>query len=323
MRFIRLSQILAQFYVTLQKQSGLVDKDLKASAARLLVADGYSKPDNKSDPVLLNIAALVIRQGRLTVHRLLPEVVAQVNETDIRALPADPPRLLRSGAFCIEAADMAKPLYGDVICLGGYETEGKWWLIMFALNGSVSVGVWEPQWGEGEVTEGLYFDPSPFVEVSAAETYRAVTTEGVRCALTLGALLDAEGSPIESATQTITPPPEKRTRGSKPAKSASWVVRNLKLMASVRDAIARAAESAADHEAPAPGSREGLHAEKRTVRGFLRRQPFGIGRSERKWIYVAAFESVRHVGQKPLRVNVSNTPPLPRVLSVGGPERED
>src|SRR5690606_13988928 len=136
---------------------------------------------------------------------------------------------------------------------------------------------------------------SPFVDDQ--HTQRAWAEQAAEWIITLGALLDAEGTPMEVNDWT-----EKGRRksgsGRRPEKSG-WIVRRVSLSSAHASRLVSRTEGEAGTKPV-----EGLTPTETWVRGHLRRQPYGPGRTQRKWVYIAEYEARRWVSARPVRVDV-------------------
>jgi len=148
-----------------------------------------------------------------------------------------------------------------------------------------------PHWGEVDLTAGVHRDTSPLID--DVDAHYAWSREAARFAVILGLLLDAEGAPLAPRDERET---KQRTRGSA-VQPREWVTRHLYLD-EVRPASAAGASGTGD-----PGA-EGRLPEEVIVRGHLKRQRHGAGRSEVRWIYVASYEARRWVAPRPVRIVV-------------------
>lgn len=156
-------------------------------------------------------------------------------------------------------------------------------------RGAVSAPV-----GDQDVEGAFYQTLDLFIDDVVG--HREDTIKMVIFALTLGALLEAEGTPLTTRSVRQEAGATRRKYG-KPKKPLVWSVSQVGLKP----------QPVSEKEATEPtesSDMSGRHAEKVRVRGFLRRQPFGPARTERKWVYVASFESTRYKGDNPKRFDV-------------------
>lgn len=271
------------------------ETDLRTAAAALAIKV-YSQRPVIEQPALVNTAALALSMPRLVVHRISPGAVNLVHSTDLHSLPNEPPRLLR-GAWIIETKRPdGEPLFGRTVCLAGYHVEGEGIFLQGTdYPDGVFTAKWTPQWAGGDLEAGVVRDTSPLID--DVDRHHEWTRQAARFAVVLGLLLDAEGSPVVAKDET---PAGRRQRGTGSGKTqTSWTVRRVFVG---RDKVFRAA--GASEPAGEGAERRDLSAAVVPVRGHLKRQPYGPGRSERKWIYVQGYEARRWVAPGPVRVDV-------------------
>lgn len=273
--------------------------DLRQDAALLYVtgARAGAVPDA---PESVNIAAMALTMTRLTVHQVSPAVVRRVGETDLHSLPDEAPRLLR-GPWLLEVSDPSRErLVGATASLGGYSLDGVTYLVGLEWPDGAWVSQWRPTWGGVELAAGvpLERDTQLLVDTSAEEL-RDRAREAARLAVVLGLLLDAEGSPVVEGD----PVPGTRGRRSPGRTKAApeWVTRRVYL-------DGRRPAPRSPGEPTGAGLPPGRTAANVEVTGHLKRQPFGPGRTGRRWIYVESYEARRWVAPRPLRIVVSGAP---------------
>lgn len=95
---------------------------------------------------------------------------------------------------------------------------------------------------------------------------------------------------------------EKARRKSGAGKTGTgdgWIVRRVSLSQAHARYLASRTEGSSGEQ-----PKDGLKPVETLVRGHLKRQPYGPGRSERKWIYVQEYEARRWVSARPVRVDV-------------------
>ena len=257
--------------------------DLRTSAGELCFKE-WGLEATLETKSLVNVAALSLSMPRLVVHRPSPEICEIVRNTDISSLPPVAPRLLCL-PFVIEAAHPAtERLVDDIVCIGGYWLDGVLYVIAMDSE-AISVAHITPDWGgsvETAAHEGESFGDTRLLML--------MSTAAMRFALTLAVLLDADNCPVvDDAEHLVQPAPPRRNLQERPRKGEVWTRRTLFLSPTYHPS--------APHEATGE-HREGLRAEVVNVRGFLRRQPYGPGGKDRKWMFIAPFESVRWVGDK-------------------------
>lgn len=246
-------------------------------------------------PSLVNLAALSLAMERLIVHEIAPEVCEQVHFTDVRTLPPDPSRLLRRPFILEVKSPASEALFADVVGLAGYQIGNDWWLVAIRYPDGIMVMQWAPVWGTGEdIPDGLVLTADALVE--NVQGWEEAGAQSARFAVVLGLLMDAEGTPVDSYdTREAGRMLPRRVAGERPRYEPAWTVRYLRIPPEI---IAR-------HRSFEVGGEHGdLTATQSTVRGHLKRQPYGPRNAERKWVYVSAYEARRWVAPKPQIVRV-------------------
>lgn len=263
--------------------------DLRQDAA-LLATLAYGRR-LLEQPALVNFAALAISMSdRLIVHRLAHGAVRAVAETDLHSLPGEPPQLLR-GPWILESRSPEEPLFGATAALAGYPLDDAIFLLGLDYPDGVYVARWTPHWEEREIS--VAEDDSPLI--ADVDRHREWAREAARFVVVLSLLLESEGSPVEVSEERQRP----HGRGSGGGRSSDWVVRRVHLGRIIRS-VSRPAQS----QEPQPSAEE-RQARTVPVRGHIKRQPYGPGRSLRRWIYVESYEARRWISPKPLRIEVS------------------
>src|SRR5690606_36082905 len=103
------------------------------------------------EPAWINIAALALSMPRLIVHRLTADAAQPVRSTELRALPGEPPRLLR-GAWIVESRRPEKhALFGQTASLGGYWLDECLYLIGLDHPDGIRVERVLPRWEESDL----------------------------------------------------------------------------------------------------------------------------------------------------------------------------
>ncbi|OGG48428.1 MAG: hypothetical protein A3F84_14680 [Candidatus Handelsmanbacteria bacterium RIFCSPLOWO2_12_FULL_64_10] len=277
------------------------------AAAGALAASAYGFEVVAEQPSLINVAALALVMRRLIVHRVTPGAIRTVDETDLHTLPGEPPRLL-CGPWVLESRhpDRGEPLVENCPALAGYPLEGAIYLIGFGWPDGGYVARWVPRWGEDDIDTSVQPDDSPLV--SDVDAHQAWAKEVARFTLILGLLLDAEGTPVEVEDRISEAGGKKRRGRPRPTRRdagpgespgpGAWVERRVSLS---RPRQARAHIPPSERGSLPPG-RAPATVE---VRGHLKRQPYGPGRRERRWVYVKAYEARRWIAPRPLQVVVT------------------
>lgn len=305
MSFLRLSALLSAMRAKAAAVPDVGDPRLRAAA---LAMAHFGAELTATQPACVNVAALCLAMPRLRVHELrapVPEVVA---ETDLHALPGDPPALLR-GPVLLEVDDPehetlvgALPFHGGgwqrTVCLGAYQLEGTWYLVGLGHPDGVIVSRWRPRWGEADVSAGVVPRAESDLLVGEVEGYDDWGRDAARALVVLGLLLDAVESPLRVADEG--PRLAGRTKSGESRSARAWSVSRIYLAPRPRPEV---------HEGDGAGEApEGRELQPVRVRGFLRRQPYGPGGRERRWIYVAEHAARRWVAPTPARVVVGWAP---------------
>lgn len=289
--FRPLSEMVHELWTKLERSRIALPPGLREAAA-VTVALGYRLEEGEELPELVNLGALTVSmRARPVVHALRASIPRIVDETDLHSLPSEPPRLLR-GAWIVEVRrpDQGDRLFGDTVCLGGYPFEGAIYLMAFDWPGAARVARWAPTWDGAELEEGIAIDTSPLVPDPGK--HAEWTRDAARFAVILGLLLDAEGAPVRVREERESAPP-----GAAKGRASAWVTRHVTLGQS----------RPAPDEPPTPGgdaSLEGRCAAAVAVRGHLKRQRYGPGRTRTKYIYIAGYAARRWIAPRPARVVV-------------------
>lgn len=263
-------------------------RDAREAAAALAIARwGVRVVHEQLATVNVGALALAMRD-RLVVHQVTSDASQRVHETDLHTLPGEPPRLLR-GPWILEVRRPDRQvLFGATASLGGYELDGALYLVGLDYPDGVRVARWVPRWEEREIV--VPEDHSPLID--DVDAHHEWAQDAARYAVVLGILLDAEGTPLRVG--------EMRSAGFRAQAGvrsrAGWVVRRVHL-----DERRRRASVGEPGEGTAP---EGRIAATVAVTGHLKRQAYGPGRSQRRWIYVESYEARRWVAPRPLRIVV-------------------
>lgn len=284
--------------------------DLRERAAAL-AARTWGIHSVLARPLLVNLGALALLMDRLSVHRLSAGAIRLVHETDLHSLPGEPPRLLRRPWIVESRVPEREWLFGQTASLGGYPLDDAIYLIGLDWPDGVFVSRWRPRWEERDLDATIERDESPLVQ--DVDAHYAWSREAARFSLVLGLLLDAHGAPLAFRDERPTAWPQ---RGRSPQRarepSGGWLVRHITLGEPIRLAsepwlVERAGERAEQGEGDDTARRPlsaALHPQVVPVRGHLKRQPIGPGRSQRKWIYVRSYEARRWIAPRPLRLEV-------------------
>jgi hypothetical protein len=265
------------------------------TAAATMAANAYAIERLNAAPALINCAGLALAMPRLTRHELTADAIELVHATDMHALPAEPPRLLR-GAWLIESRRPERHcLFGDTASLGGYTLDGAMYLIGIGYPDGAVVARWQPHWTGEDLDASVTPDTaSPLID--DVEHHTAWARQAARFAVVFALLLESVSTPL-----LVEEPPRARRAGTtQHGSTAPWVVRRVHLRAPA--AAQRLQPGDGTTAAPSAGDRQAQAVE---VRGHLKRQPYGPGGTLRKWVYVASYEARRWVAPRPVTIVVS------------------
>lgn len=261
------------------------------------------------------MAAHAAQQHSLRVVEIKPAACVAVHSTDLLHLPAHPPRLLTSGVDGYSAAlvlDVPNPGRGDrlwddtyglaawFIPEGAEDKAGAYVIHGLRLVGgeeSLQIGRWSPHWGVDRLL-GLGVDRAKIK--ASSETAEANmqanmqwSIQAVRFLVMLGLLLDAEKTPLATREEASKPTKGDEGRG---CPAAGWRTKYVYLDAA-------AAKAAASRHPGSGASMTGLQVDL-PVRGHLRRQHYGPGNQQEKWIYVEGYSARKWISPRPTRTVV-------------------
>jgi len=233
------------------------------------------------------------------------DAAEQVRATELRSIPGEPPGLLRR-PFIIESRRPEKfTLFGRTAALAGYPMDDKLYLVGFDYPDGARVEPVRIDWREQDI-EATTIE-SPLVQGDIA-AHRAWAVQAAEWIVTLGALLEAEGTPLLAEDWLEGPDRQRQHRGQRGTSRGagnSWLIRRVSLtQEAVRRVQSRAEAATTELHAATPVRREGLILRETWVRGHLRRQPYGPGRELRKWVYIEGYEARRWMSARPLRIDV-------------------
>lgn len=292
MSFRMLSDMVREALDVLPTMPGPPPTELRL-ASSLLAVGTWGEVEVMRQPALVNIAALALHMaGRIELTDVRPGAARLVAETDLHALPDQPPRMLRAPAVLLEVrhADRER-LTGDTVSLGAYQHEGGWYLIGLEYPDGIWGGMWRPEWSGGELTDGVRLETHPLIEVQPGEHYERMAA-AARLLVVLGLLLDADGAPVREDRERSAPT---KIRGE-PNPVGGWTTRHLYL----DDRRAGGGGSGSGE----PADLSDRDAQGVPVRGHLKRQPHGPGGALRRWIWIEGYEARRWVGPRPRRTVV-------------------
>jgi hypothetical protein len=248
-------------------------------------------------PELINLGAWSwLSRERAIVHTVRPSVPRLVASTDLHQLPDAPPALL-AAPWCVEVGrpERGERLWGETWALAGYTLDGTTYLIGLDGEGA-HVVPWRPRWSGRELAAGVDTRVMDDVlaelglvgTVEGAPAHAAWAVEAVRWAVTYAVLLDAAGSPVRVSEEA---PPRERTP-AKQREARDWSVSRITLTPDGERIVAPSAGETGTGEAP---DTTGRTAAKVTVRGHLKRQRYGQGNAQVRWIYVEGYDARRWV----------------------------
>src|ERR1700753_1552996 len=254
----------------------------------------YFSSDTMEVPECVNIAALALAfQERIEVNQITGGAIHLVHGTDLHAVPAEPPRLLRR-PWVIEAAKPGEVLFLDTFALGGYELDGTTYLVGLRLPDGIAIAHWNPAWSGEDLNAGVSPDTSPLID--DIDGHHEWTRQAVRFAVTLAVPLEASSSPL--ARRDMPPGrPQRQGAGASRGRRTEVVRRVYLDQPAPAPSGTPASRTASDSDAPAVLVTV-------AVSGHLKRQPYGPKGSLRRWIYVTAYEARRWIAPAPLRVVV-------------------
>lgn len=278
--------------------------------ATAVAAQAWGEQFVMTNTAAINLGVLSLQtNGRLVSHEIDRGARRLVDETDLHALPDEPPTLLR-GPWVVEMRDPTSDVLlepsvnrAPTVSLAGYPLDGVIYLVGLQYPDGIAVARWTPRWTGEDLDAGVARDTSPLID--DVDAHHEWARDAARFAVVFGLLLDVAATPL----RVYDPRAEHRgkrslRKGEKKAPPA-WVTKRVLLDPDRKIAERRPEPSGEGGDGP----RSHLHAEVRPVSGFLRRQPHGPGGSLRKLIYVPGFEARRWVA------------PRVRVI-VKGPTRE-
>lgn len=259
-----------------------VDLPLRERAAWVCYASLYGTTDSDelarridpSDPDTahyvqsrINLAALaILSRCQPPTWWCRPSASACVHATDLHSIPSEPPRLLREpGIVEARRPETGERLWADYVSLGWYAIDGALYILGLRYPDGYALARWVPRWtGEDLEPELPQVDHSPLID--DVDQHHEFARQAARYLIVLGLLAEADPSPLRIEL-------DKRERAT----------RHVYL-----------GESAPTPRDPAVADEiEGRVAEVVQVRGHLKRQRYGAGREQVKWIYVPSYEARR------------------------------
>jgi hypothetical protein len=225
---------------------------------------------------LTNLGVLaVLSRAAPETWLVRPGAARVVERTDLRSIPSEPPRLLRSpGVVDAHRPETGDRLWGDYASLGWYQLGGATYLVGLAVPDGYAVARWEPRWTGQDLESEL---PAPDVEspmIRDLVEHGEFASSAARFLVVMGILLEAQGSPLQVELE----------RGTRR--------RHVRLDPS--RARARPGSRPAPRYPPAgPGAAASRVPDERPVEGHVRRQRHGPGLALMKWIYVEQYEATR------------------------------
>lgn len=241
----------------------------------------------------------------LVVHQLHPTAIRAVRETDLAFWPSTPPRALTRPLLV-----RATPGKGDGALLGPVDqilvvpdpASGLAWICAHARGVGSALHALRASWSssedpEEEVEKVLAANVAGISRISIrGECLELNTAALLKFIVTMALFLEAETADGRRVAQ-VRAEAGVLPSGRPPKRGQGWTVRHVRIS---DEAILSAPRQPSDTRRGAPPHPEGLVAEEVTVRGFLRRQVCGKGRTERKTIYVAPFRRLQWKAQEKL-----------------------
>jgi hypothetical protein len=232
-----------------------------------------------------NVAMLaLLTRCAPTTWLVRPSASRVVQETDLHSIPLEPPQLmLDHGIVETRRPETGERLWGDIASLGWYSLENTWWLIGLSYPDGYRVVRWSPRWTGEDLADELPppgFDPGALVARSQRADYEQFAREASRYLITLALLAEVDPSPLRIVLD------KRETRERK---------RKVIDVFFDGDNSKRSREPLAE---PALDPTHGRIAKDARVRGHMKRQRYGEGRAEVKWIYVQGFQSRRWLSSR-------------------------
>ncbi|WP_018525542.1 hypothetical protein [Alkalispirochaeta alkalica] len=253
-----------------------------------LVVSAFGPLSGVQVPELVNIAMLsILMTPKLTVLEPTLGVIGLVASTDLHVYPSEAPTLLRQ-PFLIESKRPDLPLFGWTASLGGYTLDGILYLVGAEYPDGTFVAPMKPKW-TGEEILGIEFDDPVLGDATALGDW---SVQAMRFAVVLGAILDAEHTPIAQKTHTET---TKKRNADRTRDRSEWIMQRLYV-----DRIYQTAFN----EKPSSDGTVGKTLMNVPVRAHLRHQPYGPGLKKRKWVWIQGYEARRWVSPSSTRIIV-------------------
>jgi hypothetical protein len=229
---------------------------------------------------------------RPVFHEVDPEVAELVHSTDLHSLPGEAPRLLRE-PFLLQVRDpKSNVLFGDTISVGAYPTpDGRLRLLAWEDGIQTSYG-WKPTWGDSDLDDGIDLQGSWGLGLTGAD---GLLTQILRFCVVFGLLLDAENAPLVIGERQFLEASQ-RTREAMQLPSWRWRTRYISLSRPTSPTNGQGRLTSQELE--------GQQLRDVMVKGHIKRQRFGKGRQQTRWIYVAAYGARRWIAPGPLKVVV-------------------
>lgn len=259
--------------------------------------------------IMINCGAwAAATRGAFTLHDISDGAIGIVNNTDLRSWPVEPPSLL-TRPFLISSRS-GRPLFGSTVDLAGYPLDGR----LFLIGLDTPDGAWVvnlcPDWGTDDLDTGEYMAGDDLHLPTGEEQgeHEARAKDGLRFASILGILMGAEQTPLDQTLEgkkkkreTSSPKKKKEPKDSPKVPWREWSIVTVKLSRASRQG--KGSRKAAIATAQRQVDRSHLVESEVTVRGHLRRQAVGPQWSERRWIYVAPYQTHRLTeGKRRIRI---------------------
>lgn len=267
---------------------------LEVSGAVICPSDDYAVMSSKA-------CGWALTAKRPQIMSINPGVAAIATALVVEEPPEEMPSLLRDSILIRTKASEA--LYADIRAIAVYRALGAFYCTVFrTVNGwtidslRCDIDLTAPTL-DAAVRENDEVEPT-LTPLGPSRADRDVITAALRWVFALGALMDAQGTPLEDVDAL----PAERLIRPKRAKAMSGIsYRTVRLSKQGQHALHRITSAEHVTRDPTPpdspeyliAGMEGWELREVIVRPFLRRQAYGPKMSLRRWVYVDAFASKR------------------------------
>lgn len=278
---------LSQIITDIRTSGPLPECTDLVEAAGIAAMRAYGPEVLRRAPPILNTAILAVSFGRqFEMHVVTDAAHATIESTELRCTPPTAPSLFKR-PFLIERRG-SKPLFGSFVSIGAYSIGESQFIVALSITEDQCLTMeWRPRWEDRPSLDGVSFADSPLIDPSLKGRFGMTGVQILKYAVTLGALLDAETSPLERESVKRTPKASKKHPHTMP-----WVERHVSLSGRATEAASRPMRTI---DEPTPRDTTGLHIETVTVSGHIKMQAYGPAMTLRKMIYVSPFASRRWV----------------------------